>query len=277
MTVQELIACRRQQAAVSTSQFLFGASGMMAQLREDVAAASRADVNVLIVGEAGVGKQIIARTIHDAGSRRPQPFVTVSCASIPDSLLESELFGHVRGSFAGAYRDKPGLTAQGDRGTLFVDEIADMSRRVQALFLRFVETGTVTPTGSSGHERRTNVRIVTAASRSLAHAIAAGDFREDLYYRLNVIRLTIPPLRERGDDICALLRHHLGERAKAHGVGTPQLSAGAANILSVYHWPGNVRELTNVVERLVIRRVERDVAVEDLPPEILSATTYTSR
>ncbi len=277
MTVQELIACRRQQAAVSTSQFLFGATEMMAQLRDDVAAASRADVNVLIVGEAGVGKQIIARMIHDTGSRRPQPFVTINCASIPEALLESELFGHVRGSFAGAYRDKPGLTAQGDRGTLLVDEIANMPRRVQALFLRFVETGAVTPTGSSRSELRTNVRIIAAASRSLAHAIAGGDFREDLYYRLNVIRLTIPPLRERGGDISALLRHHLEERAKAHGVDTPRLSAGADSILAAYHWPGNVRELTNVVERLVIRRLERDVAVEDLPPEILSATTYSGR
>jgi len=250
---------------------------MMAELREDVAAASRADVNVLIVGEAGVGKQIIARLIHDAGSRRRQPFVTISCASIPESLLESELFGHVRGSFAGAYRDKPGLAAQSDGGTLFVDEIGDMPRRVQALFLRFVETGAVKPTGSSGSERHTNVRVITAAGRSLAHAIAAGDFREDLYYRLNVIRLTIPPLRERGDDIPALLRHHLEERAKAHGVETPRLSAAAACTLSAYHWPGNVRELTNVVERLVIRRLEGEVAITDLPPEILSATTYTAR
>jgi DNA-binding NtrC family response regulator len=277
VTVQELIACRRQQAAVSTSQFLFGASGMMARLREDVAAASRADVNVLIVGEAGVGKQIIARTIHNASSRRPYPFVTLSCASIPEALLQSELFGHVCGSFAGAYRDKPGLTVQGDRGSLFIDEIAAMPARLQALFLHFVETGAVTPTGSSRSERRTNVRIITAASRSLAHAIAGGDFREDLYYRLNVIRLTIPPLRERGDDVAALLQHHLEDRAKAHGVGTPRLSAAAASLLSAYDWPGNVRELTNVVERLVIRPVERDVAVEDLPPEILSATTFTAR
>jgi DNA-binding NtrC family response regulator len=277
VTVQERIACRRHQAVVSTSQFLFGASGMMARLRNDVAAASRADVNVLIVGEAGVGKQIIARNIHDAGSRCGHPFVAMSCASIPEGLLESELFGHVRGSFAGAYRDKPGLTVQSDRGTLFLNEIDGMPRRLQSLFLRFVETGAATPTGSSRSERRTNVRIITAASRSLAHAIAAGDFRDDLYYRLNVIRLTIPPLRERGDDIAALLRHHLEERAKAHGVGTPRLSRGAASILSAYGWPGNVRELTNVVERLVIRHMERDVPVDDLPLEILAATTFTAR
>ncbi len=277
MTVQELIACRRQQAAVSTSQFLFGSNGLMQQLREDVAAASRSDVNVLIIGEAGVGKQIIARQIHDAGPRRPQPFFAISCAGVPELLLESELFGHSRGSFIGAYRDKVGLAAQSHQGTLFLDEIAAMSRRLQALLLRFVETGALPKIGSKVREARANVRIITAASRTFGQTIADGNFREDLYYRLNVIRLAIPPLRERGGDIEALLAHHLDERAKAHGVATPRLSAGATRILSAYHWPGNVRELTNVVERLVIRRTGGDVVADDLPPEILDATTFTAR
>jgi DNA-binding NtrC family response regulator len=187
------------------------------------------------------------------------------------------LFGHARGSFTGAYRDRPGLAAQSDGGTLFLDDIGDMSTRVQGHFLRFVETGALTTIGPNRRELRMNVRIVTAASRSLAQSIRAGDFREDLYYRLNVIRLTVPPLRERGDDIDALLRHHLEERAKAHGIDTPRLTTAAARTLSAYHWPGNVRELTNVVERLVIRPTGRDIAAEDLPPEILDATTYRSR
>jgi transcriptional regulator with PAS, ATPase and Fis domain len=271
-----LIACRRQQTAVSTTQFLFGECRMMEQLRQDVAAASRADVNVLLVGEPGVGKEIIARHIHDTSRRRTHPCLAISCAGLPDSLLESELFGHVRGSFTGAYRDKTGLAARADNGTLFLDELAGMSRRMQAVFLRFVETGTVQHVGSSRIEKRVSVRIITAASRSLAQPIASGDFREDLYYRLNVIRLTIPALRERGGDVEALLARHLSERARVHGVALPRLSTRAAHILARYPWPGNVRELTNVVERIVVRLGGRDVLPEDLPPEILDASTFTA-
>jgi transcriptional regulator with GAF, ATPase, and Fis domain len=247
---------------------------MMGRLREDVAAAARSDAKVLIVGETGVGKEIVARLIHETGRRRARNFVTINCAGLPDSLLESELFGHVRGSFTGAYRDKPGLATMADNGTLFLDELGEMSLRMQALLLRFVENGEIQRVGSDRIDGRVNVRIVAATNRNLAERIANNEFREDLYYRLNVIRLTIPPLRERGQDVTILLRHYLAECAKAHGVEMPRLSPAAEEILTTYRWPGNVRELKNVVERVVIRHSGREVTPEDLPPEILDALTF---
>jgi DNA-binding NtrC family response regulator len=274
VTVQELIACRRQQTARSTTQFLFGTTTAMERLRDDVVAAARCDANVLLVGEPGVGKEEIARHIHDTSRRRPQPFVTIACARLPVPLLESELFGHARGSFTGAYRDKPGLASKADNGVLFLDEIGELTPSMQTRLLQFIETGEIPPAGPrdpGGIEPRLNVRLITAASRSLADSIATGAFRDDLYYRLNVIRLTIPPLRDRGDDVVMLLRYHLQERARAHGVDAPRFSPRAEAILGAYRWPGNVRELTNLVERLVVRdggAAGGEIAPEDLPLEI---------
>jgi anaerobic nitric oxide reductase transcription regulator len=188
----------------------------MQRLREDVDAAARSDAKVLIVGETGVGKEIVARMIHETGRRRTRNFVTINCAGLPDSLLESELFGHVRGSFTGAYRDKPGLAAMAHNGTLFLDELGETSLRMQALLLRFVENGEIQRVGSDRIDGRVDVRIIAATNRNLAKRIGEGEFREDLYYRLNVIRLAIPPLRERGDDVTMLLRHYLSENATAH-------------------------------------------------------------
>jgi transcriptional regulator with PAS, ATPase and Fis domain len=199
----------------------------------------------------------------------------MGCAGLPAALLESELFGHARGSFAGAYRDKPGLASRADNGVLFLDEIGELTPRLQTLLLRFIETGEIPHAGSRGVEPRANVRVITAASHSLAEAIASGAFRDDLYYRLNVIRLTIPPLREREDDVVNLLRYHMQERAKAHGVDAPRLSGAAEAILAAYRWPGNVRELTNVVERLVVRRdgaARTEIVPDDLPPEIFDTS-----
>jgi len=246
----------------------------MEALREDVRAAARSDAKVLIVGETGVGKEIVARLIHETGRRRGRNFVAINCAGLPDSLLESELFGHVRGSFTGAYRDKPGLAAIADNGTLFLDELGEMSLRMQALLLRFVETGEIQRVGSDRIEGRVNVRILAATNRNLTERIAAREFREDLYYRLNVIRLSIPPLRDRGADVAILLEHYLAESAKAHGMDLPRLTPAAKEILTSYRWPGNVRELKNVVERVVVRHSGRDIVPEDLPTEILDAITF---
>jgi transcriptional regulator with PAS, ATPase and Fis domain len=244
----------------------------MEQLREDVLAAARSDAKVLIVGETGVGKEIVARLIHESGRRRTRSFVTINCAGLPDSLLESELFGHVRGSFTGAYRDKPGLAATAHNGTLFLDELGEMSLRMQALLLRFLETGEIQRVGSDRIEGRLDVRVIAATNRNLTERIESREFREDLYYRLNVLRLAIPPLRERGDDIAILLRHYLSECARLHGVDEPQLSAAAHDVLMRYRWPGNVRELKNVVERLIVRhRPHREIGTDDLPREILGA------
>src|SRR5580765_5658093 len=191
---------------------LVGASSALCELEQEIECAARSDAKILITGESGVGKDIVARLIHQR-SRRQGPFVTINCAGVPDSLLESELFGHVRGSFTGAYRDKPGLAQMADNGTLFLDELGEMSLRMQALLLRFVESGEIQRVGSDRIDGRVNVRIVAATNRNLSERIAAGEFREDLYYRLNVIRLTIPPLRERGADVAILLQHYLAETA----------------------------------------------------------------
>jgi transcriptional regulator with GAF, ATPase, and Fis domain len=251
---------------------LLGDSPEMNRLRTEVQAAARSDAKVLIVGETGVGKEIVARMVHESGRRRLRTFVTINCAGVPDSLLESELFGHVKGSFTGAYRDKPGLAARADNGTLFLDELGEMSLRMQALLLRFTETGEIQRVGSDRVEGRVNVRIIAATNSNLPARIASGDFREDLYYRLNVLRLAIPPLRDRGGDIAILLRHYLVENARVHGVETPRLSAAAEDILVSYRWPGNVRELKNVVERVVVRHSGGgEVGTDDLPAEIMDA------
>jgi transcriptional regulator with GAF, ATPase, and Fis domain len=242
---EELSSSRRQASAGVPAPLLLGSSAQMEHLREDVLAAARSDAKVLIVGETGVGKEIVARLIHEAGRRRARSFVTINCAGLPDSLLESELFGHVRGSFTGAYRDKPGLAAMAHNGTLFLDELGEMSLRMQALLLRFLETGEIQRVGAERIEGRLDVRVIAATNRNLTERIESREFREDLYYRLNVLRLAIPPLRERGEDIAILLRHYLTECARQHGVEEPRLSPAAHDILMRYHWPGNVRTSSN--------------------------------
>ncbi|HEY7290951.1 MAG TPA: sigma 54-interacting transcriptional regulator [Vicinamibacterales bacterium] len=251
---------------------LLGTSPLIDHLRDDVLAASRSDAKVLIVGETGVGKEVVARLIHDSSRRRTRDFVTINCAGVPDSLLESELFGHVRGSFTGAYRDKPGLATTAHHGTLFLDELGEMSLRMQSLLLRFLETGEIQRVGSDRVEGPVDVRVIAATNRNLQERIEKREFREDLYYRLNVLRLVIPPLRERGDDVGILLRHFMTETARSQGVAEPRLSAQAFDTLIRYRWPGNVRELKNVVERIVVRhRSTRDVVPDDLPRELLTA------
>ena len=217
---------------------LLGESAAIQCLREDVTAAARSDAKVLVVGETGVGKEIVARMIHEVGRRRGRNFVAINCAGLPDSLLESELFGHVRGSFTGAYRDKPGLASMADHGTLFLDELGEMSLRMQALLLRFVESGEIQRVGSDRIDGRVNVRIIAATNRNLTERIAKGDFREDLYYRLNVIRLTIPPLRERGDDVAILLRHYLARDGEDAPGGLPRLTPAAEQMLHRISGPG---------------------------------------
>ena len=256
---------------------MLGESDAISCLREDVKAAARSDAKVLIVGETGVGKEIVARMIHETGRRRGRNFVAINCAGLPDSLLESELFGHTRGSFTGAYRDKPGLASMADNGTLFLDELGEMSLRMQALLLRFVESGEIQRVGSDRIDGRVNVRIVAATNRNLTERIASGEFREDLYYRLNVVRLSIPPLRERGADVAILVHHYLAEMARAQRVEAPHLAPEAEEMLSSYRWPGNVRELKNVVERVVVRHEGREIRVADLPSEIRDSFTFTPR
>ena len=247
---------------------LMGASAAAVALDREIADAARSDAKILITGESGCGKEVAARLVHDRSGRRHQPMVAINCAGVPDSLLESELFGHVRGSFTGAYRDKPGLFEAANGGTVFLDEVGEMSLRMQALLLRFLETGEVQRVGADRPAARLNVRVICATNRDLAARIAGGEFREDLFYRLNVIRIHVPPLRERLEDVAEFLGHFLRFYAARHRVPAPSLSAETRGLLLAYHWPGNIREMKNVVERLVVRARDGDIGVEDLPPEV---------
>ncbi len=250
------------------SPVLVGESAGIVSLRDDIDAAARTHAKVLILGETGTGKEVVARLLHTQSPRRTRAFVAVNCSGIPETLLESELFGHTRGSFTGAVRDKLGLVRQADRGTLFLDELGEMSLRMQAVLLRFTETGEVQPVGADAPTGRTDVRLITATNRDLRQRIADGHFREDLFYRLNVIQIRIPPLRERGTDILLLMEHYLLQAAQSHRLRPPTLTPGAADLLMAYSWPGNVRELRNVAERIVLQDRVGPVPPEALPHEI---------
>jgi len=247
---------------------MIGESAAMATLRAQIAAAARTSAKVLILGETGVGKEIAARQIHDQSIYRLKPFVAVNCSGVPETLLESELFGHTRGSFTGAYRDKPGFIRQASGGTLFLDELGEMSLRMQGVLLRFTETGEVQPVGADTPTQHVKVRLITATNRDLREQIVAGSFREDLYYRLNVIQLHVPPLRDRRDDVPLLMQHYLERAAATFNVAVPELTSDASQLLVAYGWPGNIRELRNVAERLALRDARRPLMADDLPIEL---------
>jgi transcriptional regulator with PAS, ATPase and Fis domain len=248
---------------------LIGEGAAMARLREDIRAAARSDAKVLITGESGVGKEIVSRLVHAASARSAFPLVTVNCAAITETLLESELFGHSRGSFTGAYRDRAGVLEMAHRGTVFMDEIGETSPRMQSLLLRFLENGEIQRVGTTRANARVDVRVIAATNRDLLQAVMAKTFREDLYYRLNVIHMTVPPLRERADDIPLLLEHFTSTFAQDYSASRLAFSPEARALLIRHQWPGNVRELKNLVERLTVRHgSERVVGVTDLPQEI---------
>ena len=258
----------REPAAEGEAPLLLGKSRAIEQLRGDIESSARCDAKVLISGETGVGKEIVARLIHLHGARANQPFLAINCAGVPDSLLESELFGHVRGSFTDAYRDKPGLAVLADRGTLFLDELGEMSPRMQGVLLRFLETGEIHRLGADRIEQKVNVRVIAATNRNLRERVASGDFREDLYYRLNVAQVFVPPLRDRGNDILLLFTHYFDRYCRTQGITTPTLSTAAAEHLLKYTWPGNVRELKNVAERIAVRHPATAIQIEMLPREM---------
>lgn len=243
-------------------------SEAMRALESEVDHAARSDAKVLITGETGTGKEVIARLIHQRSPRASAAMVTLNCAGLPDSLLESELFGHVKGSFTGAYRDKPGLLETAPNGTVFLDEVGEMSPRMQVVLLRFLETGEIQRIGADRAHTRVNVRLITATNRNLEAEVAAGTFREDLFFRLNVIRLTVPPLRERLDDVVPLVNYYVAWYSQAHRIPSTEMSQEALEALTAYRWPGNVRELRNVVERVVLKTGGRVVKPVDLPAEV---------
>jgi transcriptional regulator with PAS, ATPase and Fis domain len=242
----------------------------MLSLRQDVERAARCTAKVLITGETGAGKEVVARCIHHQGARSGRTFAAVNCGGIAETLLESELFGHVRGSFTDAHRDSPGLIRQAHGGTLFLDELGEMSLRMQAMLLRFADTGEMQPIGAMGVVRGCDVRLITATNRNLLALIETGAFRQDLFYRVNVITIFVPPLRHHAEDVPDLLQHYLQRASSTHGMLVPEIDASALDALVAHSWPGNVRELRNVAERLVLEDFRRPVSADDLR---FSATT----
>jgi transcriptional regulator with GAF, ATPase, and Fis domain len=247
-----------------------GESEAIRRIEAQLACAARSDAKVLIMGETGVGKEVVALSIHQRSARAAAAMVTLNCAGLPDSLLESELFGSVRGSFTGAYQDKPGLLESAHSGTLFLDEVGEMSPRMQVLLLRFLETGELQRVGSHQGHTRVNVRLITATNRDLSGQVVAGAFREDLYFRLNVIRICIPALRDRTGDIPLLVDHFLTLFSEQHAVTRPEINDAAMDVLMRHRWPGNIRELKNAVERIVLRANGRVIGPTDLPADILA-------
>ncbi len=247
---------------------LLGVSQQMVDLRQEVEQVAKSDAKILITGESGVGKEVVAQCIHAHSARANLVFVAVNCAGLPETLLESELFGHVRGSFTGAYRDKPGKLELAHQGTVFLDEIGEMTLRMQGLLLRFLETGELQKVGADGGGRTVNVRVIAATNRDLREMITQGTFREDLFYRLNVIHLEVPPLRERREDIPVLIEHFMQTFTRDSGSIVKSLSPDALHALSRYGWPGNVRQLVNVIERLAITARGHVATAEDLPAEV---------
>jgi transcriptional regulator with PAS, ATPase and Fis domain len=252
-------------AAPDASPLVVGTSTASRQLDAELTAAARSSAKVLLTGESGAGKEIAARVIHERSPRRHMPLVTINCAGVPDTLLESELFGHVKGSFTGAYRDKPGLFETANGGTVFLDEIGEMSLRMQGVMLRFLETGEVARVGDEREPLRVNVRVICATNRHLPERITAGEFREDLYYRLNVVHVHVPALRDRREDLPALIEQFISEFAHRHHLPALRLEDETLARLFDYEWPGNVRELRNVIERLVVRGHGGSVKTADLP------------
>jgi two-component system, NtrC family, response regulator PilR len=237
-----------QTAATFKGPRLLGSSPVMEQLRDMIARVARSQAPVHISGESGTGKELVARMIHESGARREGPFVAVNCGAIPTELMESELFGHKRGSFTGAVADKQGLVQSAEGGTLFLDEVADLPLHMQVKLLRVVQEKAVRPVGEA-REATVDVRILSATHKSLADLVAQGLFREDLYYRINVIELHVPALRERSADIAEIADAVLQRLARRANASAPQISSDAIATLQGYPFPGNVRELENVLER----------------------------
>src|SRR5947207_985698 len=254
---------RDLRARVDRTQTMVGESASMRQLRDQVATAAPTNGRVMIYGENGTGKELVARRIHALSRRRAGPFVEVNCAAIPEDLIESELFGHVRGAFTGAVADRRGKFEIADTGTIFLDEIADMSLKTQAKVLRVLQEQTMDAVGGT-NRIRVDARVLAATNKDLQGEIRAGRFREDLYFRLNVIPVFVPPLRERGSDIELLADHFMAEFAREYGKRPKRLDSGAATGLRSYRWPGNVRELRNVIERLMIMVPGDTIALGDL-------------
>ena len=266
---EELGALQRKLRDAQPFEDLLGESREMQELCSLLERAAQTDSTVLVTGETGSGKELVARALHRRSVRADGPFVALNCAAVPEGLLESELFGHTRGSFTDARSARQGLLQKAQGGTLFLDEIGDMPPLLQAKLLRVLQERTIRPVGSD-EELPVNVRIVAATHRDLEQAVEEGSFRQDLLYRINVIQLSVPPLRDRGNDVLLLSQRFLSEHAARCGRQVHGISAPAAAKLLAYDWPGNVRELQNCIERAVALTQHAELVVDDLAPKVRS-------
>ena len=248
----------------SLFQDMLGGSSAMKRVVELLTKVAPTDSTVLLLGESGTGKELLANTIHRLSNRRDMPFITINCAALPDTLLESEMFGHLKGAFTGADSDKRGLFEEADGGTIFLDEIGDMALTTQAKLLRVLQNGEIRPVGASV-SKRVNVRIIAATNHDLEKEVAEGAFREDLYFRLNVVQIRIPPLRERMDSLPRLVEYFLQRFSAKYGKDVQEVDEHAQALLSRYSYPGNVRELESIVAHAVIMAEDGIVCVQDLP------------
>jgi DNA-binding NtrC family response regulator len=255
---------RSRAGEIVTLDQIVGESPKMRELKKLIQTVAQTEARVLILGESGTGKELVAGALHHLSRRREANYVRINCAAIPETLLESELFGHEKGAFTGALKQKSGRVEEADGGTIFLDEIADMSQPLQAKLLRFLEDGSFTRVGGT-QELRVNVRLIAATNRDLAQAIAGGQFREDLFHRLNVVQIQLPPLRDRGDDVLVLAEHFLKLfRATMHK-NVDGLAPASRQKLLLHRWPGNVRELRNAIERALILETTQEVQPSSLP------------
>ena len=251
---------------------LIGGSAAMRAVFALIERAAPADVTVLITGESGTGKELVARQLHDESPRRAKPFVALNCSALPADLVESELFGHVRGAFTGADRDREGMFEAADGGTLFLDEIGDLALPAQAKLLRALEERVVTRVGATA-PRPVDVRVIAATNQPLEEMVAEGRFREDLLYRLRVVTVELPPLRERREDILPIAVHLTSELSTRHGRAVREIADDARRLLLAWDWPGNVRELRNALERAVVLSAGDAIRAADLPPHMREASS----
>ncbi|KAB2964525.1 MAG: sigma-54-dependent Fis family transcriptional regulator [Thermoanaerobaculia bacterium] len=273
---EENVYLRRELAERYAFKNIIGRSPRMQAIFGLIDRVARTTSTVLVQGESGTGKELIARAIHFSSSRADERFLSINCGAMPESLLESELFGHERGAFTGAVREKRGLFQEAHRGTLFLDEIGEMSLAMQVRLLRALQDKTVRRVGGT-NEESVDVRIITATNQDLRGKIASGEFREDLFYRINVIPIQLPALRERRDDIPLLVGHFLRKNCEALGLPPKKVSAEAMRLLESYGWPGNVRELENIVERAVALSASGVITASDLPDELITGQARTGQ
>ena len=275
--VRDMLALRREnerlrgELAARRGRLIGGAPAMIEVYRV-IERVAPADVTVLVTGESGTGKELVARQLHDESRRRSRPFVALNCSALPAELVESELFGHERGAFTGADREREGLFLAADGGTLFLDEIGDLAAPAQAKLLRALEERTITPVGST-RARPVDVRVVAATNRPLERMVQEGTFREDLLYRLRVVTIELPPLRERREDIIPIAVQLIAELAERHGRPVRDIADDARRLLLGWDWPGNVRELRNALERAVVMSADDAIHAADLPPHLRESAT----